>query len=54
VFRLTKKEKQILAFVMLAFLVGWGFRQWLTWRESPMPGHETKIHEFHEQFPGEN
>ncbi len=54
VFRLTKREKQILAFVLLAFLVGWGFREWLSWRDAPRFEHDNNTHEFHEQLSGED
>jgi len=30
VFHLTKREKQIVAFVLVAFLVGWTYQQWQT------------------------
>lgn len=54
VFRLTKREKQILAFVLLAFLTGWGFREWLSLRDAPGLGHSTDPNEFHKQLSGEN
>jgi len=54
VFQLTKREKQILAFVLLAFIAGWGFREWLSWQDVPQAEHNSNIHEFHEQLSGED
>jgi hypothetical protein len=45
VFRLTAREKQIVAFVLLAFLIGWSVRQWHLLRSVPEPA-PTSLHEF--------
>jgi len=47
VFRLTLREKQIVAFLLLAFLFGWSLQQWHTFSlfrkaQTPMIQNESQ------------
>jgi hypothetical protein len=60
VFQLTQREKQVVAFVLLAFLIGWGFQQVRKWQAFSEPQPPTSaeapsaIHEFQHQLPRES